>query len=49
MEHDKLFDGWDPLELETLDDEKDDEDVEILGFLAGDWAVDAELLGFFGF
>ena len=47
MEDDELFDRWEPLGLDEWEEEEEEE--EILGFLAGDWAVDAELLGFLGF
>jgi len=46
MEDDDLFGGSDPLDFPG---EEAEEDEEFLGFLAGDWAADAELLGFLGF
>jgi hypothetical protein len=45
MNDDDPFDGFDALGPDVPDDDEE----EFLGFLAGDCAADADLLGFFGF
>jgi hypothetical protein len=46
-EFDDDLGGDDPLDID--DNDPDEDEDEFLGFLAGDFAADADFFGFFGF